>query len=122
LSTYAKAYADEPEQVSSSSFSFTYEMSEISEPPPCFSPVRIAGATPVYYSSLQFAYDNAANGDIIQSQAEVFYEDLYIGINKSITFEGGYDCYYSTIAGETALNGNLTINNGTATIENFVVE
>lgn len=91
-------------------------------PAPCFPPVMIEDVTPVYYSSLQDAYDDAVNGDVIRSQAEAFHEDLYIDFDKSVILEGGYDCYYTTSTGSTALNGTVIISGGTVTIENFILE
>lgn len=91
-------------------------------PAPCLDPVRVLGTPPVYYSNLQSAYDAAWDGDTIQSHDQAFNEDLYIDDNKSVTLEGGYDCYYSTITGKTTLNGNLTISNGTVTIGNFELQ
>ncbi|HDH06646.1 MAG TPA: choice-of-anchor D domain-containing protein [Nitrospirae bacterium] len=88
----------------------------------CLSPVRIEGAVPVYYSTLQAAYDASIDGDIIQSRAVVFSENLDINLNKPVTFEGGYDCDYATVAGETTINGTMTVSDGTVTVENFVVE
>ena len=88
----------------------------------CLSPVRIAGATPVYYSTLQVAYDAAVDGDIIQSQAAVFVENFNININKSVTLQGGYDCDYATVTGVTTINGTMTVSDGIVTVENFVVE
>ncbi len=85
-------------------------------------PVRIDGATPIYYSTPQEAYNAAANGDIIQSQAARFMEDLNINRNISITLEGGYDCSYSTVTDKTRIQGDMTISDGTATIENFILE
>ncbi|HDH11964.1 MAG TPA: choice-of-anchor D domain-containing protein, partial [Nitrospirae bacterium] len=88
----------------------------------CPDPVRIAGATPVYYSTLQAAYDAAVDGDIIQSQAVIFTEDLNINRSISVTFEGGYDCDYTAVSGNTTINGTMTISDGTATVGNFVLE
>ncbi|MBI5058123.1 MAG: PKD domain-containing protein [Nitrospirae bacterium] len=88
----------------------------------CALPVRINLITPVYYSTLQEAYDAAADGDFIQSQAVSLTENLNININKTITIEGGYDCSYTTQTGKTTLNGTLNIIDGTATIENFILE
>jgi len=89
---------------------------------PCPQSVRIAGAVPVYYSTLQEAYDAAVEGDIIQSQDSVFTEDLNIDRNISVTFEGGYNCDYTAISGATVLNGNMMISNGTVTMENVQVQ
>ena len=87
----------------------------------CPQPVRIAGTTPAYYSSLQAAYDAAVDWDTIQTQALSFTEDLNINIDKSVTLEGGYDCNYLTVIGNTTLNGNMTISDGTITTGNFVL-
>ena len=89
---------------------------------PCPLPVRIAGAVPVYYSTLQEAYDAAIDGDIIQGQAAAFIENLNINRDISVTFEGGYDCDYTAISGVTVLNGNMTISNGIVTMENMQVQ
>ncbi len=51
------------------------------------SPVRIASN---YYMSLKDAYDDAGNGDTIQSHATVLSDDLDINLNKSVTLQGGY--------------------------------
>ncbi len=90
---------------------------------PCVGdPVRISGAPPAYFSLLQDAYNAAANMDTIQSQAVSFTGDLNININKTVTFEGGYNCVYSVITGKTIVGGNIIINNGKATIENLSIE
>ncbi len=88
----------------------------------CLDPARISGATPVYYSALQAAYDAAVDGDTIQSQAVIFTEDLNINSSISVTFEGGYDCDYTAVTGETTINGTMTISDGTVTIWDFILE
>jgi hypothetical protein len=77
---------------------------------------------PVYYTSLQEAYDDpdTVDGDTIQSQALEFTENLDIDdlSDKSVTFIGGYDCNYNEPpAGTTILNGDMTISNGTTIID-----
>lgn len=57
-------------------------------------PVKIKDTTG-YYSSLQDAYDAAANGDVIQVQGLDFIEDLNVHEDKSVTLQGGYDCNYT---------------------------
>jgi len=84
--------------------------------------VRLARATPVYYSSLQSAYNAAVNGDIIQSQAITFTENLSINRNISVTLQGGYDCGYTINSGNISfLKGKLQtyVGGGTLTITNF---
>ncbi len=87
-------------------------------------PVRIAKATPVYYSSLQAAYNAAVNGDIIQSKAGTLTENLSINRNISVTLQGGYDCNFTTNSGSvTNLKGMMqtVTGGGTLTIGNFNV-
>ncbi len=85
-------------------------------------PVRIAGAAPVYYNSLQDAYNAAASGDTIESRAEVLAGDLTFSLDKSVTLTGGYNCNYSSVSGSTTLNGTLTVSNGSASVENIIVQ
>jgi M6 family metalloprotease-like protein len=80
--------------------------------------VRIAGAPPLSSPTLQDAYDVAVDGNIIQSRDVVFNDDLNIDQIKTITFEGGYDCDYTSITGETIINGNLIITEGIFSINN----
>jgi hypothetical protein len=44
---------------------------EYASGPPAFLPVRIDGAVPVYYSSLQEACDDAIDGDTTQTHAAI---------------------------------------------------
>ncbi len=73
-------------------------------------PVRIvkAGQVVSYHTSLQIAYDSAASaGDIIQSLAINFSGNQDLNANdqnKSVSFEPGYDCDYSSNTGVTTLN------------------
>ena len=87
--------------------------------------VRIVRGTPVYFSTLQDAYNAANNGEVIQSVGTRFTEDL-LQINKNITvtLDGGYDCQYATNSGMTFLKGMIqtTSTGGTLTIKNFVIE
>lgn len=84
--------------------------------------VRIAGTSHAYYSSLQTAYDEAGN-DTIQSHDAVFGGDLYIDDEKTIIFEGGYNCDYSSnTGGTTSVNGDMIVSNGTITIFSGTLE
>ncbi len=87
----------------------------------CLSRVRIDG-DPTPYDSLDDAYNNATDGDTIRSQADVFTEELLIDRPISVTFVGGYDCTYSTITGNTAVNGDMTISDGVINIENLILQ
>ena len=87
---------------------------------PCSQPIRIAGEPPVYYYSLQEAYDNAVEGDIIQTRVAVFTNDVTADRDISVGFDGGYNCDYSGITGTTTFNGTMRINNGVVTIWDYV--
>jgi hypothetical protein len=89
-----------------------------------YSAVRLARATPVYYTSLQAAYNAAVTGDIIQSQAITFTENVSINRNISVTLQGGYDCGYTSNSGNiSSLKGKLQTyaGGGTLTISNFTL-
>ncbi len=85
-------------------------------------PVRMSGSNPVYYPTLQAAYDAANDGDTLQSKALELAGDLNVNAPKSVTLQGGYDCNYVTAEGMTLLNGVLTITDGTLIIENVILE
>jgi PKD repeat protein len=87
-------------------------------------PVRINGATPVYYSTLQAAYDAAQEGDVIQSQSARFVENLDIDDagGKYVILEGGYDCGYTNVIGKTRIKGRIKSSMGKARGKNFKVE
>ncbi len=82
-------------------------------------PVRIAGATPQYFSTIQAAYDAASDGDVIQTMAGNFIENLNLSNGVSVTLSGGYDCTYTSQAGRSELVGMVSDNAGSLTIQNF---
>jgi YD repeat-containing protein len=88
----------------------------------CGNPVRIARTNPVYFSSLQNAYDTSQDSDNIHVQGVIFSEDIHIDRDISITLKGGFDCTYYNNSGATTLEGSMAISNGTVTIEGFVIE
>lgn len=87
-----------------------------------FNPILQAKLLPpaTYYASLQDAYNAAANGNIIKAQVYTFHENLQLNQPVSITLDGGVDGSYRDNIGMTTLNGSLTINSGTLTI-NFII-
>ncbi len=85
-------------------------------------PVRVEGVPPVYYSSIQSAYDATESGKTIQSHDSVVAGDLNVDLEKGMYFDGGYDCDYSSITGNTVIEGNVTIYSGTAIIENLILQ
>ncbi len=83
-------------------------------------PVRIAGTTPAYYSSLEAAYTAAAEGNIIQAEAIAFIESLTLNRGIDFTLKGGFDNSFSTQSGSTTLQG-LTIQNGSVTTDRVTI-
>jgi hypothetical protein len=83
--------------------------------------VRIDITSPLYYwiYELQNAYNDAGDGETIQSKIASYTGDLSINddSNKSVMFELGYDCAYSTNAGITTIIGNVTIRKGKLTVQ-----
>jgi hypothetical protein len=75
--------------------------------------VSIGGSTTHYYSTIQEAYNAAADNDIIRIWAVVYNEDLNCNKPIGVVFQGGYDSGYRTIVGDIVLSGTLTITNGT---------
>jgi len=85
-------------------------------------PMRINSTPPLYYSSLQDAYDAATDGETVEVIAVTFNETLTIDLNKSVTFSGGYNGAYSSNSETTVLQGSINISSGLLTIENFVLQ
>lgn len=85
-------------------------------------PARVQDATPAYFPTLTAAYQNADNGDTIQSQQIIFEEDVDMNINKSVTLEAGYDCNYTYNTGVTTISGDLAISSGTVIIQSGTFE
>ena len=85
-------------------------------------PVRITGAPPVYYGSLQGAYAMAADSALIQVQAVSLTETINLNRNIAFTLKGGYDACFTANPGSTTLTGSLTVTSGTAIAENIVIQ
>jgi len=85
--------------------------------------IRIAGATPVDYPTLQAAYDAAVSGDTIQMKAVSRTESLNVNRDIAVSIEGGYNSDYSSITGMTSLLGTIRTyaGGGTLTIKNFIL-
>ncbi len=90
-------------------------------------PIHVSGVAIPYYApylSLQAAYDAASDGDIIQVIAVPFFENLFVDRDIFLTLECGYDGSFSSNFGDTktTLIGDMTISEGTLTLENLVIE
>jgi len=70
------------------------------------------------FSSIQSAYDAAADNQRVEMQAATFNEDLDLARNISVMLQGGYECGYLSNPGWTTIHGRLTIRDGSVTLEN----
>jgi hypothetical protein len=75
------------------------------------------------YSTLLAAYNDAASdGYIIQAQATDLTEALALVDNKTVILRGGYDSDFLLNLSMTTLYGSLTIQGGSLTVENLMIE
>jgi len=78
------------------------------------------GKTPCY-STIQAATDVARSGAIIKIVEGTYSEDLGLNSTKELIFSGGWDSTFSTQAGNSTITF-FTIDDGTAIIENIVIQ
>ncbi|MBW1789181.1 MAG: S8 family serine peptidase [Deltaproteobacteria bacterium] len=76
--------------------------------------VMTGGST---YATLQEAYAAAADQGAILVHAGQFSTDLDLNMNKTVTFDWGWNCDYSSSTHEGGIYGVLTISRGTLTVE-----
>jgi YD repeat-containing protein len=92
------------------------------DPTTCsYQPVRIARATPVYFTTLQAAYNAATDGDVIQAQTQLLVENLSANRNIAVTIDGGYTCNYGSNPDDTYLLGAVNLSSGTVTMKNYQI-
>ena len=77
---------------------------------------------PLYFDSLQGAYDQCLGGETIQAQALVFSEQLTFDYDVNVTLFGGFDCGYTSHPMATILDGKLIIDKGTVTIDGLIIQ
>ncbi len=82
------------------------------------------GTTTVYHPALQSAYSdpNTVDGHIIEMKAITLNESFNSDRDISISLVGGLDCSYSGMEGFTSINGDMTVTEGTITMEDGTVE
>jgi hypothetical protein len=76
--------------------------------------------TESYSNTLQGAHDSAVDGNTIEAEAGVFPPGS-LTVSKSLTLEGGYDSSFASNSGYTTLQGILTIQSGSLTVENLII-
>jgi hypothetical protein len=77
---------------------------------------------PDYYTSINTAYGVAREGDTLMAVSYEFAENLNLTHGINIILKGGYGCDYSSNPGYTTLNGVLTIQADTLTVENIIIK
>jgi hypothetical protein len=75
------------------------------------------------YGTLSAAYAATSNGSVIRARSLTFTETLLMNQNYAVTLEGGFNAPYdcNTCSDHTILNGRLTIEKGSLTIENLTI-
>jgi parallel beta-helix repeat protein len=74
-----------------------------------------------HYPSILGAYAAAAKIDIIKAWGTEFSEDFTFILNNAVTIKGGFNSEYSSNAGYTRLQGKITIQSGSLTVERLVI-
>ena len=75
-----------------------------------------------HYLTLQEAYDNALTNEIIQAKNITINENIYMDYDIDVFFQAGFNSNYSSIIGETSINGDMTISDGTLIIQSGIME
>ena len=83
--------------------------------------VRIDGPTPVYFPTLQAAYDKADSGGVIQAWGLDLGEALVCGNGVRVIIAGGYDQQYLNRIDTTTLH-SIIVRSGTVTVERILVK
>jgi hypothetical protein len=84
--------------------------------------VRIDLPAVKHYSSILDAYSSAAKIDTIKAWGTDFTEDFTFKMDKAVTIRGGFNAEYSSNTGYTTLQGKLTIQSGSLTVERLAIQ
>lgn len=74
--------------------------------------VYLPGGNPLYYLTIQEAYNNAATGSDIKTWASDYAGDVNCNKAVNVTLQGGYDSEYVNQVGTTVIHGALNISQG----------
>ena len=76
-------------------------------------PARIAGASPLYFTSLNAACNTVATGTLtVQARATTFLENLILNQKSTVVIRGGYDADYGSAVDYTVIQGTVSIVKG----------
>ncbi|WP_243373202.1 S8 family serine peptidase [Geotalea sp. SG265] len=105
----------------SAGLSYTKPMTIDITPPACqASPIRLPHTPIHYYDLLDSVLPYTSAQDTIQLQAVNITGSTTIDkMWYTLSFKGGYDCYFTATSGYTDMQGNVTVSNGTITLENL---
>lgn len=73
------------------------------------------------YSTLNYAYDAVTADGIIEAKAVVFNENLTLNQGMDFTLNGGFSDDFGTQSGYSGLNGVLTIESGSVSVDRLVI-
>lgn len=83
--------------------------------------VYLPGGNPLYYSTIQNAYNSATNSSVIETWASNYTENLNFNLPIAVTLQGGYDIGYLNQVGTTVIQGSLIISQGNVVINNVEI-
>jgi len=75
-----------------------------------------------YYSTIQAAYNAAADAATIKLWATDYTESVTCGSSKTIEFAGGYDSGYASQVGTSVIHGVLNISQGKVTVNGIAIQ
>lgn len=84
--------------------------------------VYAPGAAPAYFTTIQEAYNVAADGSTIKTWATTYSESLNCNRPVTVNLQGGYDKDYTAQVDSTVLLGQLTISDGSLIVNNIVLQ
>lgn len=84
--------------------------------------VRIPGATAADFPSLQDAYAHAGNNATLRATNFSFPENLTFDREIAIGFAGGFSDDFQNLVGFTTVHGLVTIERGTLTVSNLMID
>ncbi len=80
------------------------------------------GVTVGSYSTIQEAYNNCQDQDIIETQAITFNESPDFNLPIAVLLKGGYDPAFVSQIGKTTVQGKVTIRAGKITVDRLIIQ